>query len=211
MEKHKEYDVYLPKRTDKKYSIIEKYSDYAYTYCIAYEMLIRTKAFQAIKIKPQDESVLTWEEKVKELGLNPYAYPFEEMFLSPIADVTFALNESFYSYTINDVNDGLIKLISFYIDNDGIYLLEDECYEAFGTKIPRYKKSINPTLEQVLSNLEKYYIPYNSDRHIVAISAIDPIKQLNQSISLDLLEERFLATLSSTDIQEKYIQLNFRT
>jgi hypothetical protein len=210
MEKHKEDDVYLPKRTDEKYSIIENYSDYAYTYCIAYEMLIRTKEFQAIKIKPEDETVSKWEEKVKELGLNPYAYPFEEMYLSPIADVTFALNESFYSYTINDVNDGLTKLIIFYIDNDGIYLLEDECDEAFGIKIPRYKKSINPTLEQVLLNLQKYYIPCNPDQHIAAINAIDPIKQLHKSMPLDLLEKRFLATLSSNDLQEKYIQVEPR-
>lgn len=206
----KECQIDLPERTDRKYSVIGNYPDYAFTYCIAYEMLIRTEEFKKVKIKPQDESIFEWEEKVKRLGLNPYAYPFEEMYISPIADVTFALNEHLYAYTIDDVDNGLDKLIVFYLDNNEVYLIRDEYFEAYGIKIPRYKKADDITLEEVFTNLSKYYIPCNPDRHIVAINAIEPIKQLDKNIPLDLLEKKFLATLSSSDLKEKYIQIEPR-
>jgi len=46
MDYDKQYGIILPKRTDLIYKQIENFEDYEFTYCIAYEMAIRTPKFK---------------------------------------------------------------------------------------------------------------------------------------------------------------------
>lgn len=51
-EYYKEYSIFLPLVNDPRYKNIANYKDYEFTYCIAFEMAIRTDEFNTIKHLP---------------------------------------------------------------------------------------------------------------------------------------------------------------
>ncbi len=196
---NKEYNVYLPEKSDLKYWYIENYEDYEYANCIAYEMMIRTDKFQKIKnikLKDRDEN---WIKGVEELGLNSKitSFPEELHELIPISENNL-LHEHWFSYTINEVDNGLHRLIIHYINNKKIHPYEDVKKSTDNTK-SIHKKTITDTtlkLYAVIKNLEYYSIPTNDGR----------LFPLNKTIPLKILEKEFLATLYPSDIETRYIQ-----
>jgi len=66
---YKEFAFTLPKPlTDKKYQEIKNFNDFEYIYCIAYEMLIRTDAYNLLLKEYNDLTCCTQEERESKLN-----------------------------------------------------------------------------------------------------------------------------------------------
>lgn len=203
-----EYQIDLPERSDTKYFYIENYEDYEYTYCVAYEMLIRTKEFKTIKEVPYAERGEQWKKEISKLGLNPNMRNFpENIFTFNPLNQNQLINETWTSFIIDDIQDGLNRLITFYINRNELYQIKRDVVDEYGQKI--YKKVKNTTLSSVIENMESYHIPTvinnqfakNDTSHIQVMSP-----PLSKYLPLKILEKRFLEILSSSDLKEKYIQ-----
>jgi hypothetical protein len=208
MKKNETYGIELPERSDLKYYIIEKYEDYEYTYCIAYEMLIRTKEFKALKNVSHNERGEQWRKDAAELGLNPNMISFpEEIFSCTPLDQNHLFCEKWTSFTIDDVHDGLNRLITFYINNNELYEIKKDVIDEYGQSI--YEKVKNVVLSNVMENMGSYHVPVVINNQFAKkdtshIQAMSP--SISKHLPLKILEKRFLDTLSSFDLKEKYIQ-----
>ena len=192
----------------KKYDAIKEFPDYAYTYCIAYEMLIRTKEYAKFKKmnKYNDNGMISldWVNTMKSLGLDINSLDKE---MEILLKKDHNKNEPIikmepYFRTISDIDDGLRKLITFYIKKKKIRQVKQEYDRSFGLPV-LYEESTKASLEDVLSNLEMYHIPYNIEAYTIFGSDLE----LSENIPLYRLEMSFLSTLALNDFQEKYISI----
>lgn len=207
MKKHETYGIKLPERSDTKYFYIENYEDYEYTYCIAYEMLIRTKEFKTLKNVPYKERGEQWRKDVAALGLNPNTINFpENIFTFNPLNQNRLLYETWTSFTIDDIQDGLNTLITFYIDNNELYQIKKDIIE-YGQTI--YEKVEDASLSNVIDNMGSYHVPAVINNQFAKedsnyIQTMSP--PLSKNLPLKILEKRFLNTCSSFDLKEKYMQ-----
>jgi hypothetical protein len=203
-----EYQIDLPERSDTKYFYIENYEDYEYTYCIAYEMLIRTKEFKALKYVSYNERGEQWRKNVAELGLNPNTISFpERIFAFTPLNQNQLLYETWTSFTIDDIQGGLNRLITFYLNINELYQIKKDAVDEFGERI--FEKVKNVALSNVINNMESYHVPSLINNQFAKkdtshIQVMSP--PLSKHLPLKILEERFLNTLSSSDLKAKYIQ-----
>ena len=98
LEYYQNHGVYLPLPNDPRYENIANYKDYEFTYCIAYEMAIRTDEFYKIKylnMAIQDIQAI----------INPYLDDLED---NEKLELITNINNSFANFS-NDVKSILFK------------------------------------------------------------------------------------------------------
>lgn len=185
----------------------------------------------------------TNEAKLKSLASNSiYLKELDKAFLSMIkekkdnniliqikSDITNYNIEFWNKFTVNDIKDGLNKLIKFYITNNLIY--------------NQNMQQINGSINEILKNTSNYYIPcvnrrvedisikwhkqndimlnndfinnleFNGLKSIINNKGSIKLKhveniyliQISEYITLDLLDDSFLKTLEYEDLKNIYI------
>ncbi len=155
----------LPRKDDKIYLEIKNFPDYDYLNSIAYEMVIRTSEYKKIQ---DDFEFNNREEKIKEceqLGID-INYEFS---LKKVLEKQYKSNNktnftnSSFNMTLSDIDQGLDRLINFYINKKEIYIIDNEKIIQ-GIILNRTFKIISDiTYEDVKSNIKKFYIPAKYD------------------------------------------------
>ncbi len=134
-----------------------------------------------------------------------------------------------YKYSINDIKDGLSRLIDFYIEENLIYNSSAECIKASKTKILEnptsfYIRCVNrmekheivlwdKAYNQIPDNSFQQQLKFNGHKSMVADKGFFELKQeeniylisLNEHISLLYLQNSFLETLRYEDLKNTYI------
>ncbi len=111
----KNYDIYstkkIPNRYNMKYRRIEKYEDYEFTHCIAYEMAIRNK--EVIKLTNIIENLNILYSYIQDLLPNKYKY---EMSQEVLALRSFNSGED-VSSILNKIHNLKSKMDNFLVEN----------------------------------------------------------------------------------------------
>lgn len=153
----------------------------------------------------------------------------DNLLIQTKSDVMHGSIEFWYKYSVNDIKNGLKKLIAFHIDNNMIY---DE-----------NSKHINTTIDKILENPSNFYIPCvnrlvkaglypwkKTNNSIINNEFISQLKfngiksilgnkgyiklnredniylmEISKYISLNLLDDSFLRTLTYEDLENSYI------
>lgn len=191
----------LPRISDSIYREIEHLPDYDYINSLAFEMLIRTTEYYKI----DRDNNLSYEEKSKafdELGVN-----LSEIHSYNLRKVTKYYNQNHkkdllvYSYCdlrISDINNGLDKVIKYYLNKGLIYIIVRHKQTVNGITLNiEYKVDKNITYNKIKKTPSKYHIPvkfdYKNYQSETKFSAID------ENIPLVTLEDDFLEYIR-TDI-----------
>jgi len=184
----------LPKIDDNIYNQIIKFPNFDYVNSIAYEMLIRTQEYK----QTNRNKKLNTYEKVKlfdKLGVD--FYEVRRFNLKNDArrvhyyDREQDLFESDYDLTIDNIDNGIDKLINFYLERKQILKRVKYKENIIGviTDI-KYKIDKNATYDDIFSSPSDFYIPakfdYENPRNKYRISKID------KDISLHALKNEFL-------------------
>lgn len=198
-------EISLPKRKTYTYIYIENIEDYEYTNSIAYEMLRRNAEFKELTKKPFTEKTENWISKILELGLDPRINFFPD-FPDNYYNIDRFFYESWDSHTIDDIKNGLQKLITHFFNKNQIFTLTDENNTD---NINSYKKIDGVKLINILENYPSYYIPCLITNDFIKIDTSDMIRfqQISKKIPLRILEKDFLETLNFEDTKYKYTQL----
>jgi len=209
-EYEEKYQLNLPRRMSYRYFYIEDIPDYEYTNSIAYEMVRRNKEFKELAKNQYNTKTEEWKIKILKLGLDPRINNFP-------SDPTFLLlhntenqrffYESWLSHTIDDIKNGLEKLISYYLSKDNIFLLynENEIYS-----LESYIKVRKISISDILDSPTNYYIPCSfTDNRFIKMDTKDMVRmqQISTDIPLRILEKDFLNSIKFTDTKYKYTQL----
>jgi hypothetical protein len=183
----------LPTRSDPIYGEIERFEDYEYTNCIAYEMAIRN-----------DEAKKIYEGLYHVSNLNEYKKRVEKLNFYGLRSVDEDIKESQINinsrYTIDDIQDGFRKLVYFYMKKNEIYTLSETndsigLLDITGEYPDKFTYSeFEYFFEMVLKSSFEYYVRANDDESFIPLST--GYKNL---ISLDYLEKDFIDTLKETD------------
>ncbi|MBU0721441.1 hypothetical protein KJ877_08865 [bacterium] len=203
------YPKYLPKRDEAKYININFIEDYEFTYCIAFEMLIRTEEYKRLMSIPDDEIDENWEKSIQELGLDPTVaisiknsphpiglfkgLPFSSPFQQ---DTTFI--------TIQDVEEGLKTLIKYYLEKQEVYVVKKQHKHPIfpNTMVNEYKFANKATLNSILKNLDNYYVPCNPNHNNLHQDKC----QLSTHLYIVNLEKRFVETIADKIPKNKNIK-----
>lgn len=170
----------LSRIDEQKYKDIESLPDNDYRNSIAYEMLIRTDEYFLAK-SPE----LSKEEKISILDKLGISYEENVRYNNKKARKKFIIN---YDLTIDNIDNGLDKLINFYIKEKEIYKRKsDENIAYYKYTGKGYIKEYKATLKKIVSSLENYYIP--SYQYSKTNKDFIP---LNKVIYLDMLQDKFL-------------------
>ena len=182
-----------------------------------------TLKYKALKdivyLKELDEDFLSL---VREKKHNDLLMPIEQEFSH--SNVGF-----WYKYSINDIKDGLSRLIDFYIEENLIYNSCAELIKASKTEILEnptnfYIRCVNRMEENEIKYWNKAYDPlpdnsfreqlkFDGHKFMIADEGFFELKQeeniylisLNEHISLLYLQNSFLKTLRYEDLKNKYI------
>lgn len=211
----KEFKLKLPKNleTRKIYKEIENFRDFEYTYCIAYEMLIRTDEYNSLLSKydilmdknnntSQTEKTVQLDNlitQMNQLGLNQNSFigfncgngnVFEKIKIyDEIANSPWSVRtlDKFILTPTSRFESALHQLIVFYHEKNELYVIED-----VKEKNKKYiKTSIDST--NALLNHPNIYIPCvdQSSKQTIYKSLSDTIylKELREDF-LNILEEK---------------------
>ncbi len=200
-----DYDVKLPQRYSYTYLSIENFQDYEYTNNLAYEMVRRNEEFKELTKKIFPEKSKDWSLEILKLGLDPRINIFQnesDIILDQGKNKRF-FYESPLSHIINDIYDGLNKLIVYYFDKNQISVLVNDNDKY---NLDSYEKVSDVALEEILQSPHNYYIPclFNLIKRDVRDKKM---QQLCNEIPLRILEKDFLNTLKQSDTKYKYTQL----
>jgi len=200
------FKIELPDRFSLDYLIIETFPDYEYTNSIVYEMIRRTKEFNILKEIPYDERTNAHLKQISELGLSNQIKRFpEEIIHIPFLKEKNFFKESYLSHTINDVDNGLNLLISYYYDEDKIFTLSNN---TCPNDLNSYKKTDYLLIEEVIKNPSNYYIPCElKDFTKVTNKKIYIMQKIEKNIPLRILDENFLNTLNPSQIKFRFTEL----
>ncbi|MDP3023163.1 MAG: hypothetical protein Q8N32_08055 [Sulfuricurvum sp.] len=205
----KEFNFDQPsKPEDDRYSEIEKFKDFEYTYCIAYEMLIRTTEYkfllqqysEVINEISDSEKINELVRQMEKLGLNQKSFMdsdygsrnvFERIKLYNVLN-----NKTLGNRTLDEYEDGLHHLIVYYAKKQKLYFAkcsEDEL---------SFEKDTGVDSTNALINHANYYIPlmdkYSPDEKII-------YRSLKEKIYLKELDEECLLALNLEDKQKNML------
>jgi len=181
----------LPKFSDSIYKEIENFPDFDYTNSVAYEMLIRTKEFKQL----HSASSFANKKEFDKLGIDLKEFhDFNLMrvssyYGSKMSDKKFGL--SYIDLTIKDIDNGIEKLISFYIEKTKVYkLIKSKKKMEDSTLNCDFKIDKTATFDQVMTSPSIYHIPLkydyqNNNRKF-------NLMQINGDIPLQAFEDDFL-------------------
>lgn len=200
----KEFNLAQPlKPDDDQYRDIENFKDFEYTYCIAYEMLIRTTEYQSLLDRYNEVIQITNEimddktnilndlvRQMEKLGLNKDSFInlgyenrnifekiklYNELKSNPLSNVT-----------LDGFEDGLQQVIAYYINKEELYFAKSSQNGGLIFEKDTIIDSINALL-----NHENYYIPLNDKNSSDII-----YKSLKEKIYLEELDEDCLSALN---------------
>jgi hypothetical protein len=201
------YKIELPDRYSFSYLMIESFNDYEYTNNIAYEMVRRNEEFKTLTKMPFSERTDDYMKKILDLGLptNIISFP-EETYPFIVEKKKRFFHESWFSHTIDDVKNGLEKLIIYYYEKDKIFTLSNE---ANTNNLKNYIKINYLPIEEILKNPTNYYIPCSFTDFIRRADTNNKIRmqKIENGIPLRILEEIFLNRLKPSDIKFKLTEL----
>lgn len=209
MEYEQKYNLEFPRRDSYTYLYIENIEDYEYTNSIAYEMVRRNEEFKELTKIPYITKTPNWKIKILELGLNPKINIFPTC---PALSINFNneqqrfFYESWLSHTVDDIKDGLEKLIEYYFSKNKIFLLKNK---NESNNPEDYVKINNIPLSDILGSPSDYYIPCSLTKAFIKIDTKDMVRmqQICNEIPLRILEKDFLNSIKFTDTKYKYTQL----
>lgn len=178
------------------YQEIENFPERDYDNSIAYEMLIRTHEYKRLEY----DNSLTSDEKIKaydRLGIDlqeVYNFGLKKLnFFSNNQSVPKNIFASYCDLTIGDVDDGINKLVDFYLKRNKIYTLVKYEKDAFGiTRDIQYEICHNINLQDATLSMSNYYIPIKPPISDYGMY-IDKMSKIDKNIPLVILEEEFLA------------------
>jgi len=184
----------LPRIWNPIYRKIEKLPDYDYINSIAYEMLTRTDQYKQI-INNIKSSV---EDRVKildKLGVDFYEVRRYNSRINPIIahlqDFKEYFTQSNYDLTLGNIDNGINKLINFYLAKKQILRRVKYKERLQGLIIDvKYKVDRTLTYDEIILSPSDYYIPskydYENPKNKYRLSKID------KNISLIALKDEFL-------------------
>lgn len=148
--------------------------------------------------------------KIIKLGLNPKINIFPTCPAPSIDDFNNEQQRFFYeswlSHTVDDIKNGLEKLIEYYFSKDKIFLSETK---NGSNNFEDYVKINNIPLSDILESPSDYYIPCLLTNDFIKIDTKDMVRmqQICNEIPLRILEKDFLNSIKFTDTKYKYTQL----
>jgi hypothetical protein len=180
------------------YQEIERFPKHDYDNSIAYEMLIRTHEYKRLEY----DNSLTSDEKIKAYG--KLGIDLHEVDSFILKRLSFFLNQqsiaknifdSYCDLTIGNVNDGINKLINFYLQKDQIYTFVKHEKNTVGLVVNiQYDVCHNITFEDIYASMSTYYIPLKAPITYNAMYE-DKMSRIDESIPLVCLENAFLACI----------------
>lgn len=209
IEYEQKYKIQFPRRNEYTYFYIEGIADYEYTNTIAYEMVRRNGEFKELTKKPYTLKTKDWTLNILKLGLDPKINIFPgkpDFFLNNTNEEQRFFYESWLSHTVDDIKNGLKKLIEYYFFKDKIFSLENKN----GSYNPEdYVKINNTPLSDILGSPSDYYIPCSLTKDFIKIDTKDMVRmqQICNEIPLRILEKDFLNSIKFADTKFKYTQL----
>lgn len=194
----------MPRLKDKKYNEIRNFPDYDYINSIAYEMLIRTSEYINLRDKNND----CYEIKIKkfdQLGIDINDVfdlkKIEEHYSEKVFDKNFT--NSYFSMTLNDLEQGLNRLIDFYLTKNKIHVIdniekivlnkEDEINKKEIVLGRTFKIASNVKNEEIKVNLSNYFIPVKYNYKMPNL--LDNFIAIDENIPLVTLEKDFLLSI----------------
>lgn len=200
------YKINLPERYSITYLMLEAFNDFEYTNSIAYEMVRRTEEFNILSKVPYDERTDEHLKQITELGLSTQLknFPEEKTYIPFIKEKRF-FHEDWCSHTIDDVNNGLMRLITYYYNEDKIFTLSDK-HKPYN--LNSYEKTGYLLIEDIMKNLSNYYIPCTFTDFIKTRDTNRyRMQKIEKNIPLRILEKDFLNTLKPSEIKYKSTNL----
>ena len=199
MKKWDNFNIKIPSLNDEIYTQIYGYQEYEFTYCIAYQMLLRNKEFCQLTSNIPEDINSYREILLREYGLNEeYVYDYFDTLkiCEGIVNNDLLLGKYFTDFKIGNVKDGLLKLIQYYYKNNKIY------QPIPGAENSEIKNRVvtNEEVCKIYIKYDKYHIPivYNGEKILY---------ELSPEISLALLDDKFLKTINYSDFIIPYIQV----
>ena len=188
----------LPKIDDSIYLEIEHFPDYDYLNSIAYEMLIRTREYKILvdnisehsdnRIKKFDQLGLDINDVYDLKKVSNYYAPEKE-------NNTFS--NSYFDITIGDIEEGIDRLIKFYISKEQIYVIDSIDKIVLNTTEiitgRTFKVASNITFENVKASFSSYYVPAKLDYQTPAYN--DKLTVIDSNIPLVALNDDFLLSI----------------
>lgn len=158
------YSANIPILSCLKYKEIEEFPDYDYINSITYEMLIRTDKYKHIVELKSDEQK---RKEYKKLGFTEDDFYGLNKEILPKSS-SYAIFNLQNSLEINCIDNGLDKLIKFYLDNNLLFKIanNDTCVkQTFWSSInKKYSAITNISLQDIKSSIGDYYIPIKQDK-----------------------------------------------
>ena len=179
------------------YQEIKKFPERDYDNSIAYEMLIRTQEYKQLDY----DSSLTGDEKNKvldRLGIDPkevYNFLFKKANFFPNNNQGNTKNifDSYCALTIGDVQEGIHKLIDFYLKRDQICTLSGYEKDVFGiTRDIHYEVCRDINFKDTTADLSNYYVPIKpiASKYMLHV---ERMSKIDTNLPLIQLEEEFLS------------------
>lgn len=199
---------------DNKYRDIEKFKDFEYTYCIAYEMLIRTTEYKFLLQQyaevmnmlneiSDSEKINELVRQMEKLGLNQnsfmdFDYGSKNIF-ERIKLYQELNNKTLANRTVDEYEDGLHRLIMYYVRKQKLYFAKCSEQEKLS-----FEKDTGVDSTNALINHTNYYIPL-MDKNSPNKKTI--FRSLKEKIYLKELDEECLLALNLEEKEEKNILL----
>ncbi len=200
LEYYIDFGIYLPLPDDPRYEHIKNYEDYEYTYCIAYEMAIRTDKFHKIKTYNQHKDYHQFVEDAIDLGLDPSTYIFPEDMIVLDSEYKFRLMYQSKRYiSLDDFDNGLYLLIEYYLEKEEIYQI-DSSLKIEKITVDDAKNEKYSLVDKIFKNYRDYYII------LVDTAENKPtLTPLNIDLPISKLDGDFVKSIEKRYIKYKHI------
>ena len=196
-----ELDMKVPSREDDIYKKMLQYQEYEFTYCIAYEMLLRNDDFYEQNCyAPQSDHDIEQRRLLllEKFGVDDeYFYDYFDTMGTDVSKINdnLLLGNFFNDFKIGNIKDGLFKLIEYYYKANQIYqpIPGHENHEIKNRIIK------DKSVAEIYIKYDQYYIPIECENK-------KTIVQLSTELSMGLLNKSFRKTIQYSDYLVPYIQ-----
>jgi hypothetical protein len=213
---HKEFNIRIPLKEDKKYQEIQNFDNYEFVYGIAYEMLIRTDKYNSLlklynrltnsKIQISENkrtyTLYTLIKRMNTLGLNRNSFlgfDCQEDNIFKVIDLYNEINNSPWKVrTINQIEEGIELLINHYLKKNKLYYLDEKTPD-----IKNYKEFDLDYINALIMHTSLFIPIINNDEI--------QYKSLKDTIYLKELDKDFTNTLKENERDHSFrkIELDY--
>lgn len=195
----------MPRLHNKIYQEIENFPDYDYLNSVAYEMLIRTSEYKSLTDYSDSYNNIERIRRCDQLGIDIHDISNFKNISKYYGQnkIKKDFSHSYFSMTLNELEDGLNRLIRFYVSKKQIYVIDEVKKIVINQEDEKNKKEIilgrtfkvvpYATVEEVKASLSNYFIPtkfnYQTQQQEEKYSFID------NAIPLVALERDFLISI----------------